>query len=105
MKRLCQKADMSGYFTNHSLCATAITRLFENNVVEQLIVALSCHTQCMHKCYLTSMKLIKPQHTPYKQHTWPGMAHDIDQVILACNQCQDHLLLHTKEPITMSFRR
>ena len=51
------------------------------------------------------MKLIKPQHTPYKQHTWPGMAHNIDQVMLACNQCQDHLLSHTKEPVTMISSR
>ena len=39
MKRLRKKADLLGYFTNHSLRATAAKRLFENNVDEQLIMS------------------------------------------------------------------
>ena len=30
---------------------------------------------------------------------WPGVDHDIDQIILACKQCQDHLPSQSKEPI------
>ena len=32
---------------------------------------------------------------------WPVMHHDVDQVILACKQYQDHLLSQPKEPIIM----
>ena len=30
---------------------------------------------------------------------WPGIDNDIDNIILACQQCQDHLPSNTKEPI------
>ena len=30
---------------------------------------------------------------------WPGIDRDIDNVILKCEQCQDHLPSNTKEPI------
>ena len=38
VKWLCQKAGIEGYFTNHSLRATAATDLFESKVDEQLIM-------------------------------------------------------------------
>ena len=44
MKRLCEKAGMSGYFTNHLLRATATTSLLENNVDEQLIMQYTGHS-------------------------------------------------------------
>ena len=31
---------------------------------------------------------------------WPGIDNDIDNIILACQQCQDHLPSNPKEPIT-----
>ena len=34
---LCKKAGLSGYFTNHSLRATAASRLYQNGIEEQLI--------------------------------------------------------------------
>ena len=30
---------------------------------------------------------------------WPGIDNDIDNIILNCQQCQDHLLSNVKEPI------
>ena len=39
VSRLCKMAGFSGYFTNHSLRATAATRLFEEDVDEQLVMA------------------------------------------------------------------
>ena len=38
VKRLCTSAGLQGHFTNHSLRATAATRLFEAGVDEQLIM-------------------------------------------------------------------
>ena len=32
-------AGLSGYFTNHSLCASAATQLFEGGINEQLIMS------------------------------------------------------------------
>ena len=31
---------------------------------------------------------------------WPGIDNDIDNVILSCQQCQDHLPSNPKEPLT-----
>ena len=38
VKRLCRKAGISGYKTNHSLRVTAATRLFREGLDEQLII-------------------------------------------------------------------
>ena len=38
VKQLCPKAGIQGHFTNHSLRATAATRICESKVNEQLIM-------------------------------------------------------------------
>ena len=38
MSRLCKQTGIQGYKTNHSLRATAITRLYESGVEEQQIM-------------------------------------------------------------------
>ena len=35
---------------------------------------------------------------------WPGLDNDIDNLILTCQQCQDHLPSNTKEPIILKER-
>jgi len=48
-------AGFSSYFTNHSLHATVVTRLFEENVDEQLIMAKTSHVSTgLHRCMHTS---------------------------------------------------
>ena len=37
IKRLCEQGGLSGYRTNHSLRATAATRMYDKGVDEQLI--------------------------------------------------------------------
>ena len=44
VKRLCAAAGLQGHFSNHSLCATAATRLFEAGVDEQLIMQRTGHS-------------------------------------------------------------
>jgi len=44
VSRLCKIAGFSGYFTLHSLRATAVTRLFAADVDERLIMAQTGHT-------------------------------------------------------------
>ena len=41
--RMCSAAGISGYKTNHSLCDTLATRLFKEDVDEQLIMAKTGH--------------------------------------------------------------
>lgn len=43
VRRLCSQAGISGFKTNHSLRVTAATRLFQNGVDEQLIMARTGH--------------------------------------------------------------
>jgi hypothetical protein len=42
-REACQKAGLTGYYTNHSLRATTATRLFAEGVDEQLIMARTGH--------------------------------------------------------------
>ena len=35
---------------------------------------------------------------------WPGLDNDIDNIILACKQCQEHLPSNPREPITIKPR-
>ena len=44
VKRLCQQGGFSGHYTNHSLQATAATRMFEAGVDEQLIMQRTGHS-------------------------------------------------------------
>ena len=43
MKRLCDSVGIEGFITNHSLRATAATRLYESGVNEQLIMERTGH--------------------------------------------------------------
>ena len=43
MKNLCKQAGIQGFKTNHSLCATAATRLYSEGVDEQLVMERTGH--------------------------------------------------------------
>ena len=43
MKKMCEEAGIEGYKTNHSLRATAATRLFNEGIEEQLIMERTGH--------------------------------------------------------------
>lgn len=44
VKTLCKRGEIAGHFTNHSLRATAATRLFEAGIDEQLIMQRTGHS-------------------------------------------------------------
>ena len=44
VKRIFEKAGIEGHFTNHSLRASAATRLFEAGIDEQLIMQRTGHS-------------------------------------------------------------
>ena len=50
VKRLCASAGLQGHFTNHSLRATAATRLFKAGVDEQLIMQRTGHSTTAGVC-------------------------------------------------------
>ena len=43
VKRLCSAAGITRQKTNHSLCATAATRLFQKGIDEQLVMKVTGH--------------------------------------------------------------
>lgn len=51
VKRLCREADMTGHFTNHSLRATAASRLYRQNFDEQLICETTGHRSSAVRSY------------------------------------------------------
>ena len=40
---LCMAAGLPGHYTNHSLCATTATKLYHNNIDEQITVEITGH--------------------------------------------------------------
>ena len=40
---LCVSAGLPGHYTNHSLCSTATTKLYQNNLDQQLIMEITGH--------------------------------------------------------------
>ena len=44
VRKMCEIAGLQGHYTNHSLCATAATRLFEAGTDEQLIMQRTGHS-------------------------------------------------------------
>ena len=43
VKKLCDMARAKGYYTNHSLCRTCTTRLYQNGADEQQTMAITGH--------------------------------------------------------------
>ena len=51
VSRMCKEAGFAGFFSNHSLRATAATRLFDQNTDEQLIMMKTGHTSSAVRSY------------------------------------------------------
>ena len=51
VKDLCDKGGIPGYFTNHSLRASSCTRMYGNNVEEQIIQEISGHRSLAVRMY------------------------------------------------------
>ena len=51
MSRICRKAGFTGFFSNHSLRATAATRLFDKDTDEQLIMLITGHKSTTVRAY------------------------------------------------------
>ena len=43
VREMCQVAGLPGHYTNHSLRATTATKLYQNNVNEQMIMEITGH--------------------------------------------------------------
>ncbi len=59
VKDMMKEAGLSGHFTNHSLCSTAATRLYQGRVEEQVICEITGHRSlavCSYKCTHDSQK-------------------------------------------------
>ena len=48
---LCQEAGLPGYYTNHSLCATAATKMYQKDIDEQLIMEVTGHRSLAVRSY------------------------------------------------------
>ena len=58
IKELCKEAGFDGHFTNHSLRASCATRMYDNDVPEQVIKEVTGHrSECVRTYKRTSEKL------------------------------------------------
>ncbi|XP_071093222.1 uncharacterized protein [Haliotis cracherodii] len=70
VKRLCKEADLEGTKTNHSLRATAATRLYQANVDERMICEITGHKSEAMRSYKRTSDVLKanmsdiPSNTP-----------------------------------------
>ena len=51
VKNLCEKSGMSGHFTNHSLRSSAVTRMYQGGVDEQVIQEITGHRSLAVRSY------------------------------------------------------
>ena len=51
IKELCSKAKFDGFFSNHSLRSTSATKLYRNDVDEQLIQEITGHRSLAVRSY------------------------------------------------------
>ena len=48
---MCQAAGLPGHYTNHSLCAMMATKLYQNNIDEQMIMEITGHCSLAIRSY------------------------------------------------------
>ena len=51
MGEMCHAAGLPGHYTNHSLCAMTATKLYQNNVDEQMIMEITGHCSLAVRSY------------------------------------------------------
>ena len=51
VKNLCEKAGLSGFYTNHSLHATSATRMYQSDIEEQVIQEITGHRSLAVRSY------------------------------------------------------
>ena len=104
VKRLCQSAGIEGHKTNHSLRATAASRLYNSNVEEQLICETTGHRSTAVRSYkrtsndqknYVSDLLYSKKHIVDKEYqvsaSNPGTSKEDDVVISSPNKVKDSL--------------
>ena len=61
VRAMCQVAGLPGHYTNHSLCSTAATKLYQNNVDEQIIMEITDHQSIAVRSYKRTSKRQRKQ--------------------------------------------
>ena len=108
MKEMCQKAGLEGNFTNHSDKVTCASRLFENNVSEQLIMRQTGHRSNAVRAYkhCTSdhdMMVSKILHPPSPKKPKESPAADISCQSNTEKENEDPFSTLKKKGVSMTF--
>ena len=57
---MCAKVGLKGKFTNHSLCATSVSRMYENDIPKQVITEITGHhSECVRVYKKTSNEMLE----------------------------------------------
>ena len=87
---MCRLAGLSGYYTNHSLRSMATTKLYQNNIDEQIIMEITGHRSTAVRAYKrTSDKQRKEASQCLFDTPWDRTSHSSDW-----NECVSVALLH-----------
>ena len=81
LKNMCSSAGVSGHKTNHSLCATAATKMFKSGVPKKLIQEQTGH--CSIEALRTYDRLDDAQHTATSSllSNSPGRSHSMTYLV------------------------
>ena len=102
VRRMCNAAGISGHSTNHSLLATAATRLFHKGIDEQLIMHVTGHRSTSGvRCYkhisgdqkqrLSVCLEVEPTDKKFKhQQTIPNQSLDVKLLTTTTCPCTQH---------------
>ena len=70
----------------------------------RLLIPPTMHNQILTNLHEAHQGALRTKQCARLMVYWPGLDNDIDNVILACQQCQDHLPSNTKESIIHKAR-
>lgn len=102
VRRMCNTAGISGHRTNHSLRATAATRLFHKGIDEQLIMHVTGHRNTTdvrsykhiseeQKQHLSVYLEVEPTDKKFKhQQTIPSQSSDVKLMTTTTDPCTQH---------------
>jgi len=65
----------------------------------RLLIPFAMHKQVLSQLHESHQGTVRTKQHARLSIYWPGIDNDIENTILACQQCQDHLPSHTKEPL------
>jgi len=73
----------------------------DNLIVASTSLPTSMRKQVLNELHDSHQGAVHTKHCAYLTVYWPSIENDIENIVISCKQCQDHLPFNHKEPILL----